>query len=246
MRLILKLKSNKEVSQREFMEKYYCSVNGFIYKKLEANPTLINLHDNNSFKGFCFGNIYPVKNGRFELDKEYNLVVSSINPKIIETLFFAIKEGDVINLGEGSFTSAGIEVRNFVLRNTDRIETLSIINLTEQVNGKIHAIDYESDKEKYIVHLKNNLIRKYNKLTGNSIIEDFLLFENVEIGKIKVGKYSIRMLFDDNKIWNAIGYKLYFKFNNITQEQLAIFQVCFDAGFGERNGFGMGMMVTSR
>ncbi|MFH1642490.1 MAG: CRISPR-associated endoribonuclease Cas6 [Nanoarchaeota archaeon] len=222
-------------------------MNGYIYKILASNKDLASIHEGKKFKGFCFGNIYPVKDRQIKENCNYNLVLSSPIPKIIEHLFFNIKEDCTINLGEGSFNVEGIEVRNFVLNNKNIIETLSIINLTKHTENKILPLLYDENKEEFLNQLSINLIRKYNHLRQKEIGEDFKLFENIEIGLIKnnhkLKHFSIPILLEDNKRFNAIGNKLYFKFNRISDEQLAIFQVCLDAGFGERNSFGMGFMV---
>jgi CRISPR-associated endoribonuclease Cas6 len=239
------LNSNKDISQKEFLAKYHSAMNGYLYSILEKNEELKKVHGEKSFKGFCFGNIYPVKEGKIIEGKGYNLVISSPQPKIIEHLFFNIKEGSLINLGEGSFSVSEIQVRNFSLNKNSMIETMSIINLTEHKNDKTLPLLYEDNKGKYIEQLSKNLIKKYNLLREKKIDSGFKLFENVEIGVVgKRDNYSIPIIFNENKKFNVIGNKLYFKFNNITDEQLAVFQICFDAGFGERNAFGMGFMVT--
>jgi CRISPR-associated endoribonuclease Cas6 len=216
-------------------------MNGFIYELFSKNDSLKELHPSKQFKGFCFSNLHKISNQKIMEGDTYKMTISSSNPKIIETLFFSIKENDLIELGEGSFNVQEIRVNPILLKANDLIETLSIINLTDQVDGKIKSVDFEADKDKFISKLKSNLIQKYNQLRFADLSLDYSLFENVEIKFLR--KFSIPIISKEHGKFNAIGPKLSFKFNNISPEQLAIFQVCFDAGFGERNSYGMGMMV---
>ena len=188
MRLILRLKSNKDISQKAFLSKYYSAMNGHIYNILSKNKDYSALHEEKGFKGFCFGNIYPVSDQLIKENEDYSLVISSPLPKFIEHLFFSAKEGSVINLGEGSFTVAGIEARNFLLKNSDIIETMSILNLISNENGK--PVLFEREPEKYLKQLKINLIKKYNHFRGKNVSLDFSLFENVEIKQIRAKKNS--------------------------------------------------------
>ena len=242
MRIVLQLEANKTVSQDVFCRKYHQALDGRIYEFLSKSSSLQGLHDKKDFKGFCFSPIYPVLDKEIKEKNQYFITISSAVSKIIEALFFSFKIGDLINLGEGSFTLLNVEIKQFQLKKGSNIETNSIINITEHKEGKIIALTYDKNKEMFINNLKKSLIKKYNFFTKKDVSLDFELFKDVEITSLRRGTYAIPLFFEEKK-FNVIGSKLSFKLKDVSPEQLAIFQVCFDAGFGERNSYGMGMMV---
>ena len=245
MRLMLKLQAQKDVAQKEFQEKYPSSMNSFLYGCLEQKENFSKLHDENKFKGFCFGNLHPVKNKKIKQDEVYSVTISSSNPQIIETLFFTIKVDESVNLGEGSFKIVESGIQRIELEENSTLETLSVINVTENNEGNIKALSYLREKEKYLEGLRKNLIRKYNSLKNKSVDESFDLFEGIEIKPIKGKEHAIPILFD-NKKFNCIGNKLSFKIKELNETQREVFQTCLDAGFGERNSYGMGFMLARR
>jgi CRISPR-associated endoribonuclease Cas6 len=246
MRLILKLKANKTASQKETYSKFFTTMHGFIYGKLQDSK-LRDIHNKRSFKGFCFGYLYPVRNESIDEGKGYSIVVSSPLPCLIQELFFRLEEGEIINLGETSFALDAFCVKQFNLSLNSTIETVTIINLTKHEKDKIIALNYNN--QDYLEALRKNLIRKYNSFNQDRIEENFPLFENIDISLMKKGKFAVPLLLHngekDNK-FTVIGNKLRFKFNNISEKQLRILQFCFDAGFGERNTYGMGFMIVRR
>lgn len=252
MRLLFKLRANKSVVQKVFMAKYYNAMNSHIYQLLSKEETFRQLHAAKSFKGFCFGNLYPSREGekREKIEstiKEgslYNLAISSPIPKMIEALFFGIGDGEILNLGEGSFTVEEVWLKNFAVGRNDSLDTASIINLTTQVDGRIRSLLFSKSRQEYLDQLRKNLIRKHNALTKASVHEAFPLFDGVEVKLNRERIYAIPITFETGRQFNCFGEKLSFRFNSISDSQLAIFQTCFDAGFGERNSYGMGFMVV--
>lgn len=118
--------------------------------------------------------------------------------------------------------------------------------MTRHLNNSIKPVLYSSDKEAYLKQLQRNLVKKHNQLTKQEIPEDMELFKNVEATKIIDRDYSIPIMFDSTRKFNCIGNKLSFKVGDISETQQAVLQTAFDAGFGERNAFGMGFMVMKR
>lgn len=243
MRIVLRLKANKTVSQKDTHAKFFTAMHGFIYKKL-SDSKFKDMHDKKGFKGFCFGNIYPIKGGKIESGKQYSLIISSPLPDLIQELFFSLSEGENINLGESSFTLEEFYVKQFRLSNNSVIETATILNLTRHENDKIIALKFKDSG--YLDALSRNLIRKYNYFNKEKVEEDFPLFENIKIDLMNKGELAVPLLIQTegrNDTFTVIGNKLRFKFGNISEEQLKIMQFCFDIGFAERNSYGMGFMV---
>ena len=101
MRLILRLKSNKTIQQKDLYKKYYTSMHGFIYKKLSKTTSFKSLHSNKKYKPFSFSNLFPIKEGiveEFSEDKKnyYYIIISSPLPLFIQELFFQFEDGEKI------------------------------------------------------------------------------------------------------------------------------------------------------
>ena len=98
--------------------------------------------------------------------------------------------------------------------------------------------------------LRKNLLNKFNFFNKTKIDIKFSLFDNVNIKLYEKRKEgSIPIFFRNNQkndSFKIIGNKLIFEFKNISEQQLKIFQFCFDIGFGERNSYGMGFMAEKR
>lgn len=234
MRLSLKLKSISTVLQRDFHSRYFTDFHGFVYQTMKTEKAL-----------FSFSNLFPVKGQKVVQDEYYNVLISSSIPSVIEKIFFGLKIGEKINIGELSFLLEEVKLVTRQLKNDSVIESINVINLTKHTENRIRAIKY--DQEGYKGFLKQSLIRKYNRITGNSVSEDFDLFSNVDISlheKHPTASFPINFYNKGkNKSFNVIGNKLVFTFKGISDEQLKIFQVCYDAGFGERCSYGAGFMV---
>ncbi|MGC9079471.1 MAG: CRISPR-associated endoribonuclease Cas6 [Nanopusillaceae archaeon] len=93
MRLLIKFVSLQN-AKRDVINNYV--IQGFIYNKL-IGTEFENIHENKGPKFFNFSNIFPVKD--FEIDKEYRLIISSLNKKLIEALYRKLKEDREIKLG---------------------------------------------------------------------------------------------------------------------------------------------------
>lgn len=235
MRLIIELQALKSIKQKDLARKYPIALNGFLYKVLSSSNKFKGLHDKKDIKGFSFSTIHPMQDIRE--GNHYRIIVSA-TAQIIETLFFGIKT-EKLNLGEGHFIVNNVSVEKRELTNIDTIETPFFLNLTKQVDGKIKPILYGD--ENYLDQLQKNLLHKYNQIHG--IKQDISLFENVNVKNIGHRQtYAMPLEFDKGK-FTVIGNKLSFKFNNITDEQLKVFQTCLDTGFGERCSYGFGFMV---
>mgnify|MGYP006281591971 CR=1 FL=1 len=241
MRLIVHLKAQKDIQQKDFLQKYNNAMNAYIYGIL--SDKFPRLHDENDYKGFCFGNIHPIRSSQIKQGENKRLVISSVNPAYIETLFFAIKNDSLLNLGEGSFEITDVNLHNVNLGRNDEICTPFWISLMQQVSSRPKPLLFNKDKGSYLQQLSKNLINKFNKFNDQQISDELNLFENVDVKQEgKKDEYSQPLNLNGTN-FNVIGNKLSFKFNNISEEQLKVFQCSFDAGFGEKNSYGFGFMI---
>ncbi len=249
MRIMLRLKSNKEVAQnKENNSKFYTGMHGWIYGKLK-NTDFSEVYSKKEFKPFCFSNIFSIKNEKINEDEMYNVIISSPNEMIMIALLSNIDVGEQINLGEYSFELisykplARKEIQNFSKLNN---ETLLNICLPEDKKGKLakKAITLERDPENFKKQLAKNLTRKYNQYYEKNIEEGFNLWKNVKITQIENSEKVVRLnlIKESDNFFDVIGARYSFEIGEIDETQRAIFQLCYDLGFGERNSFGFGFM----
>ena len=244
MRLVLRLKSLNTASQQLTLSKYFSAMHGWIYKKLE-NSDFNSIYESKSYKPFCFSNLYPVKNQKIIENNNYNIIISTPIPKLIETLFFNTAMDEKVNLGELSFKLEKMEVMtNIKITPFSIIETPTFINITVKKNNKATALDFNQNKNLFLEQLSKNLINKYNFFTKSNISTNINLFsQNVLVEPILKNKYALPLVTHDQQKFLAIGHKLRFKLGNISDTQQKVFNYCFDLGFGEKNTYGLGFMI---
>jgi len=192
---------------------------------------------------YCFGNLFPIRNQLIEQGKTYEVLIGSPVPSIIEKLFFALPREKTLNIGELQFTLSNIEVQKRILTRNSTIESISPVNITIHENGRIRFLRYGEGQ--YVSYLKKHLLKKYHFLTGKNAEID--LFNNVTIAEHEKHPfvcYQINFFNkQSNKTFSVCGSKLVFRFKDISDEQLSIFQTLFDTGFGERTTYGAGFMI---
>jgi len=234
MRLQLKLESRKTVTQEHFFKSYFTDMHGILAKIVGKDE---------DYGKFCFGNIFPILKQQIDESKIYSLIISSSEPGIIEKLFFSFEIGSNINIGELQFKIIDVNIFTRKLHKNTIIESMTPLNITINDNGNVRFLKF--DNPKYLEYLGQHLLNKYTFLKGNKSEID--LFENVDLDVHEKHPFSCFQINfynkGENKNFKVCGSKLVFKFNNISDEQLKIFQTLFDSGFGERTTFGAGFMI---
>jgi len=97
MRILINFTSNQNVKY-DLIHRYL--IQGFVYSLLK-DTEFAWLHSYKGFKFFNFSNIFPVED--LKEGKEYNLIFSSPNKKLINVLYKKLKEIKVFKLGVYSF-----------------------------------------------------------------------------------------------------------------------------------------------
>ena len=101
MRLLLKFYNKLNINPFNISR---FEIQGFIYSLIK--DTRFNyLHDLKGFKFFCFSNVWVNS-------KEYNLIISSPNQKLIKTIYYKLKTIDILRLGEDSYTLIEVNLIN--------------------------------------------------------------------------------------------------------------------------------------
>lgn len=250
VRINLSLKSLNSCSQKIFDKKFRSSFKGFIYKLLENSKFGLD-KENSYFRGFCFSNIFPIRDSKLEENKVYHINISSIYSDLIMIILSKINIGDKINLGEGSFEIIDMKIEREDIFENILLESMNPICIKTNKNDSELFVNYDKNKKLFIKNLAINLIKKYNFYYNENVDLDFNLFENIDIESIinkrkNTSHYSLIMEdFDINRKGKPIyvyGNKLRFKIGEINGIQKKILQTGLESGFGSMNSYGMGYM----
>lgn len=130
-----------------------------MYDKLIGNTEFRDIHDSNTYKFFCFSNIFPpsmVKRGQLR-----HLLVSSPDFQLVKSVFSHIKENlienEVINIGEQQYrikSSELLETRVTGSNCTIRTSTPVSVRIPEKAYP-IYNINEEDRKHKFLYWRSN-------------------------------------------------------------------------------------------
>lgn len=166
-------------------------VSAFIDSGLSKDNRLLELHESNKFKGYCFDAPYPLEEDKiYKKDKIYILTIRTIDKELAD--FFANKLVNEFNANIKGMTS---EVRILSKKHIEKIYSITpavMKNEDGYWKNKIKLDEFEK-------RLKVNLIKKYNSITNSKIDEDFQLYSTIEFKNrkpISIKYKNIKLLGD--------------------------------------------------
>lgn len=229
MRLILKFSINSEL-QHDAINKY--TIQGFIYNLLH-NTDFEHYHDLKGFKYFSYSNIFPVS--PFKPGEIKNLIISSPWPEFIKTLRDSLQKKSVHRLGKYE-----IEIKELKIFNVDLtrrfISSTPIVLFKDNENNIYHSLDKTADFSFFMDRIKENALKKYNSYYGDNYYFEGNIFDRFEYGR----EVAVRIKKAD-KMFIVIGtlWKNLEKFN---MDNKRFYRFIMDAGLGEKNSLGFGML----
>ncbi len=242
MRLFIKIKSLKN----SFYDiQYFLKIQSVVYSILK-DTSLNNLHNKNSYKFFCFSNIFPVEN--FKKDKNYQFIVSSPDQNFINILKKQLEVKKEINIGKNKFLIEkvlGIKPRIvFPLKLiTDTPIIVRIPKEKYQEYGIHSSKNYpylfwrpEYPFQAFIKQIEDNIFKKYRKFYQKET-EEFPIFQKFLFKK----SVSIPLKIHGQKV-NFVGSLWEFHFDFLDQKTKEILELAIDCGFGENNSKGFGFV----
>ena len=231
----------------------YHKIQGFVYDKLVANTKYRSMHNSNTYKFFCFSNIFPstvVKSGQIR-----RLLFSSPNIDLVNSIFSYAKDnlvGDrVINIGEQQYHLKSLELPRDESNRKElcnRTSTPVTIRIPEKAYP-IYNIPEQDRKKKFLYwrsnlshdifmkmvlnNMKSKFKQYYNTDAFNieSAIQLFILLKEVVI-HLPMDKYTAKI---PASFWR-------FQFNNLNDEHRDLLNFALDTGIGERNSAGLGFL----
>lgn len=166
-------------------------ISAFIDIGLSKDSKLLELHESNKFKGYCFDAPYPLEEDKvYKKDNIYTLTIRTIDKELAD--FFTNKLANEFNANVKGLTS---EVRILPKKHIERLYSITpavMKNEDGYWKNKIKLDEFEK-------RLKANLIKKYNSITNSRIDEDFQLYSTIEFKNrkpISVKYKNIKLLGD--------------------------------------------------
>lgn len=245
----LTLMSRNSCLQKIFEKKFRSAVKGFIYEKLKDSKYELN-KNNSNYRGFCFSNLFPIKNKEIKENKVYHINISTNISDLAIKLLEKVNIEDIVNLGEGSFKLIDISIKKENLSNNMILESVSPI-IIKSNRKKQDFVNFDIDKDLFIKNLSINLIKKYNFFQNKNIDINYDLFENILIEpliqKKRLNSHFSILIEDNDEIRKGkpiyiYGNRLKFKIIDINDLQKEILQIGLETGFGSMNSYGLGFM----
>ncbi|WP_026889576.1 CRISPR-associated endoribonuclease Cas6 [Clostridium beijerinckii] len=201
-------------------------ISGFIDSGLSKDSKLLELHESNKFKGYCFDAPYPLEKDKvYKKDKIYTVTIRTISKGLAE--FFA---NELVNDFNSNIKGLTSEIRILPKKHIEKLYSITpavIKNDDGYWKNKLKLNEYER-------RLKENLIKKYNSIMEIKIDENFQFYTTIEFKNnkpIATNYKSIKLLGD--KISLNIA-------ENETAQKLAYLSL--GTGIFEMNARGYGFM----
>ncbi len=239
MRLLLELEC---LHDGAYDLQYFSKLQGLIYGLLKGT-VYDNLHDEKSYKFFCYSNVFPI--GDFKQGETKKLLISSPNVEFLQILYEKLP--NTLNLGQnryGVLDAKPIDTR-MAAPLTLATATPIVIRIPRQnyekygISEKYDSFAYwkpEHSFEAFLKQLQENIVKKYQDYTAEKLetpylFQDFVFKKTVANHVVREGVES-----------TVIGSIWQFSFSHLTREQNELLAFAVDCGFGEMNSSGFGFV----
>lgn len=152
-------------------------ISGFIDSGLSKDSKLLELHQSNKFKGYCFDAPYPLEKDKvYKEDKIYTVTIRTIRKDLAD--FFANKLVNEFNANIKGLTS---EIRILPKKHIEKLYSITpavMKNDDGYWKNKLNLDEYER-------RLKENLMKKYNSIMDVKIDENFQFYTTIEFKNTK-------------------------------------------------------------
>ena len=198
----------------------------FIDMGFAKNTELLEFHNVNEFKNYCFDSLYPIEMDRvYKKDHIYTITIRTIDKSLAKFFYEALA-----NHYNKDFKGLTSEIKVIPKKRIEKLYciTPAILKTEGGYWKNTMALD---DFER---RLKENLIKKYNTFMDEKIDEDFQLYKSIEFKNLKpiVAKYkNIKILGDKLNI--------YIDDDEISQK---LAYMCLGTGVLEMNSRGLGFV----
>lgn len=184
------------------------NLTAFIDKGFLENKELLQMHEENRFKNYCYDLPYPVEKDKiYKKGKIYTVTIRTIDPKLAK--YF---QEVCVNSYTDEVKGLTSEIRIIPKKVIDSLYTLTPVILKDDKGywrKHMQLAEFENQ-------LKVNLIKKWNTFTGEKLSEDFSLYTLLEFlnetpvpmeyKSIKLLGDKIRLQIADNETAQKLAY----------------------------------------
>lgn len=202
IRIKILLKENIHVSD---IQPKVCGLIDYSFSKRQE---LLDMHNENKYKFYCFDFPYPAERDQiYKKGKIYTLTIRTVDFELAE--FFS---NSLLDVQTRFIKALSSELKILPQRPIEKIYSLTpaiIKNDTGYWRDNMSMEDYQK-------RLKENLVKKYNIITGTKMDEDFKLFDKIELKnrkpisvkykKIKLLGDKVNLYIADNDRAQALAY----------------------------------------
>ena len=147
-------------------------INKFIDVALSKKSDMLEFHNKNVYKNYCFNSFYPLEEDRmYKADNIYSIIIRTIDKNL------AIYFNDILpNIYTKELKGLKSEykiITNKAIKSIYSITPVVIKNEEGYWKNIISRNEFER-------RIKDNLIKKYNRFTNEKIDEEFVLYSLVE------------------------------------------------------------------
>lgn len=158
----------KDINSKESFEK----ISHFIDSAMAKKDELLELHNKNTYKNYCFCSFYPLEKEKiYKGESNYTIRIRTIDPKLAK--FF---NEELVNHFNEDIKALTSTIKVIPKKYIDKIYSITplVIKTSEGYwKNNISLNDFER-------RLKENLIKKYNLLMNTKINEDFQFYTSIE------------------------------------------------------------------
>ena len=148
------------------------NLTAFIDKGFLENEELLQMHEENKFKNYCYDLPYPIEKDKiYKKGKIYTVTIRTIDPRLAK--YF---QEVCVNSYTDEVKGLTSEIRIIPKKVIDSIYTLTPVILKDDKGywrKHMQLAEFENQ-------LKVNLIKKWNAFTGEKLSEDFNLYTLLE------------------------------------------------------------------
>lgn len=184
------------------------NLTAFIDKGFLENEELLQMHEENKFKNYCYDLPYPIEKDKiYKKGKIYTVTIRTIDPGLAK--YF---QEVCVNSYTDEVKGLTSEIRIIPKKVIDSIYTLTPVILKDDKGywrKHMQLAEFENQ-------LKVNLIKKWNRFTGEKLSEDFSLYTLLEFlnetpvpmeyKSIKLLGDKIRLQIADNETAQKLAY----------------------------------------
>lgn len=220
--ITLKVYLLKPISIEESQEK----IAELIDKALAKNDEFLEMHNENTFKNYCFKSFYPIdESGIYKADSIYTLKIRTINKDLAQYLN-NILANEYTSWIKGLVT----EIRIIPKKHIEKIYSITPVILKNNDGYWKNCITFEAFEKR----IKENLIKKYNFINNEKLDEDFELYTAIELKN----KKPIAISYKGKRI---LGDKINIVLSDDPRAQELAY-MAIGTGIGEMNARGQGFV----